>query len=121
MAEWNEEPAVAWGKAVREVKIMVDEMLHDGQLPGITSLDIEMIATQLAWLTYMDAIQDEPQLASQWPDIAQNIYQILQSHQSSRDCLRSIYICRLGYLCGYHEQNTITIYIAVDYAFAGDQ
>ena len=117
-AQWNDQSQFAWDKVVRMIKIRVDDMLEQGQLR--MNLDVEMIATQLAWPMYMSPIHNQPQLAAQWENMAKQIYSMLQSNPASGDSTRCIYLCRLGYFSTEPHRNPMTVYIAVDYDFPED-
>lgn len=107
--------AETWEKVVRELKTYVDDRLLDSQLecPPL-GVCVEMIAPQLTRRKYMGGVMDNPKLESDWDEIRDKVFSILESFPQTKGQMTCIALFRLGYSPNRNE-NPITVYVSVDY------
>jgi len=111
-APWREDSEDTWPRVVRELKESIDNRV---QASGSTiDIAVEMLAPELTRAKYLDVVEHIPQLKEAWPDIQDQVYEILESFDSTSGDMTAIGLFRLGY-SEYSNNNPITIYISMDY------
>lgn len=113
IAQWQDESPKTWEQAVKQIKHDADELFATlGRLD--VDISVEIISRELWDRKYFGPIAGNERLLQAWPDIQEQVHMRLDSFVSTKDCVTSVAIFRIGFNIEL-DTNPITIYIALSY------
>ncbi|KAF4124795.1 hypothetical protein GMORB2_5461 [Geosmithia morbida] len=82
-AWWDSRSLIAWEKAVREIKEVIDRILDHHGLKDV-EIGVEIQAPEVRWKKTLSAVTGQPELSRDWPDIKAKVARILEGFEATK-------------------------------------